>query len=125
MISFEHSSVWAKKVQKKLDKSELAENTIYLRPLISYGDYYWYDINNVQIMNIALCICDAPPHQTLGGRKGFLFLFKDKLSTGSVILVDDTHRIPEQEMIKEWQKILPMDATFKGDYGQHAILTVQ
>lgn len=69
--------------------------------------------------------CDAPPGNTLGGRKGFLILFKEKVRKGTVILVDDTDRPNEQIMIKEWQNILPFDVSFKGKNDPHGILTIK
>jgi hypothetical protein len=125
MISLEHNTNWAKKVQSQIKKYKLTNNELLLRPLINYGDFDWYDINDVAIAEIGLCICDAPPGSTYGGRKGFLYLFKDKVNEGSVILVDDTIREAEQSMIKEWKNIKNFDVDFKGNNYQHAILIVK
>jgi hypothetical protein len=125
MVSFEHLPNWADRVQKELEKYKLTNNEIYIQPLINYGDFNWYEINNTFISEIGLCICDAPPGNTFGGRKGFLYLLNDKVKTGTVILVDDTIRKAEQNMIKEWGNIFPMDITFKGTIDPHAILVIQ
>lgn len=125
MVSFEHIPAWAGKVKKELDKYGLTHNEIYVRPLINYGDFDWYDIDNIDIPEIRLCICDGPPGNTFGGRKGMLFLFKEKVTSGAIILVDDTIRKAEQKMIKQWQKILPIDVVFKGRNDPHAILIIQ
>lgn len=124
MISFEHNVEWANRVQFQINKYKLTGNNILLRPLINYGDFDWYDIKDVNIPEIGLCICDAPPGNTKGGRKGFLYLFKKSVRPGTVILVDDTIREAEQNMIEEWKNILNFDVQFKGLNDQHAILTI-
>lgn len=125
MISFEHKTDWANRVQFQINKYKLTCNNILLRPLINYGDFEWYDIKDVNIPEIGLCICDAPPGNTYGGRKGFLYLFKNKVIKGTVILVDDTIRDAEQNMIEEWKNIQNFDVEFKGLNDQHAILTIK
>lgn len=127
MISFEHCNEWANKVQRELNKYKLINNEILIRSLVNYGDFDWYDTNNLDmhIPDIGLCVCDAPPGNTFGGRKGFLYLFKNKVKTGTVILVDDTIREAEQKMIKEWENILSFDIIQKGTNDPHAILTIQ
>jgi predicted O-methyltransferase YrrM len=125
MISFEHNADWANRVQYQINKYKLTANTILLKPLVNYGDFDWYDIKNVNVSEIGLCICDAPPGKTHGGRKGFLYLFKKSVRPGTVILVDDTIREAEQNMIEEWKNILNFDVEFKGMNDQHAILTIK
>lgn len=125
MISFEHNTDWANRVQSQINKYKFTNNNILLRPLVNYGDFDWYDIKDVNISEIGLCICDAPPGNTNGGRKGFLYLFKKNVRSGTVILVDDTIRKAEQNMIEEWKNIQKFDVEFKGLNDQHAILTVK
>ncbi len=71
------------------------DNLVYSRKLVDYGDFDWYSIDNIQIDVIGCCICDAPPSQTKGGRRGFLNLFKDKLVKDSIILFDQTWATPQ------------------------------
>ena len=125
MVSFEHIDFWAKHIQKELDKNQMNNNTIYTRGLIDYGDFEWYDIEGLDKETVGLCICDAPPAATKGGRRGFLYLFKDFLLPNSIILVDDTIRDDEQKMIQEWEKELPMQVEFSGKFDPHAILTIR
>jgi len=123
MISLEHNEFWANRVKNQLDKYNLRNSKIYLRPLIQYENFDWYDVaNDNDIKDIALCICDAPPGKTRGGRKGFLYLLHNKLATNSVVLVDDTVREEERSMINEWKSILDLEVDFKGIDENHAIL---
>jgi len=125
MISFEHIDFWAKRIQKELDKNQMDNNIIYSRELKDYGSYAWYNIDGIKCETIGLCICDAPPADTKGGRRGFLYLFKDCLLPASIILVDDTIREDEQKMIQEWEKIVPMTIEFSGKLDPHATLIIK
>jgi hypothetical protein len=125
MISFEHNDYWANRVQSLINKYKLNYNDILLRPLVNYGNFYWYDIKNVNIPEIGLCICDGPPGGTYGGRKGFLYLFKSKVISGTAILVDDTNREEEKSMIKEWNNICEFDSIIPKSNGMHTILIIK
>lgn len=125
MISLEHIEFWAQKIQSKLDENQLSNNILYFRELKNYGDFDWYNIDNIDISKIDLCICDAPPSNTLGGRRGFINLLKDKLESNSIILVDDTIREDEQLMIEEWKKIIPMEVNFYGNFDPHAVIKLK
>lgn len=125
MISLEHIAFWAQRVQKELDRNHLDNNQILVRPLKDYGSFAWYDNNGLQPEDIGLCICDAPPGDTKGGRRGFMHLYSDCLHSGAVILVDDTIREDERQMIQDWQKIKEMDVEFKGDFDLHAVLRIR
>jgi len=125
MVSFEHIDFWANRIQKELDQNNLNNNQIFVRQLKDYGNYAWYNTDGLEFDKIGLCICDAPPGDTKGGRRGFLYLFKDQLLPGAVVLVDDTIREDERNMITEWEQIKPMSVEFKGDFDPHAILTIQ
>jgi hypothetical protein len=124
MVSIENSPYWGEKIIREVKRNNLYNNKILLRDLKNYDNFDWYDIEGIDIDKISLCICDAPPGNTYGGRKGFLYLMKDKLSIGSIILVDDLNRKSEQDMIKEWQEILPFSILVKGESDPHAILKI-
>ena len=124
MVSFEHLDFWVKRIQKELRKNKLDNNTIYHRDLKDYGAYTWYNIDGFECEKIGLCICDAPPGNTKGGRRGFMQFFKDYLMPNAIILVDDTSREDERNMIREWEKIIPMSVEFSGVLDPHAILRI-
>ena len=125
MSSFEHFPFWAHRVQKEIDLYNLSLNKLYITPLKSYGSFDWYDISNVEIANIGLCICDAPPGDTRGGRRGFLPLFLNKMLPNAVILIDDTSRQDEQNMIREWKNLCDFSVSFSGVIDPHAILILK
>lgn len=124
MISVEHIPFWAERVKNEIVKYNLSNNEIIVSNLINYGDFEWYERVNIDD-KIDLVICDAPPASTFGGRKGFLYLYKDNIKSGSVILVDDTVRRAEKDMIKEWEGLMPMDISFKSPNDQHAVLVIK
>jgi hypothetical protein len=125
MISFEHIDFWASKIQAILDENQLDNNILYVKTLKKYGTFEWYDMDGIEIPTIGLCICDAPPAQTLGGRRGFFNLLQGKLKANSIILVDDTIREDEQLMIEEWKKMMPMEVSFHGTFDPHAVLKIK
>jgi predicted O-methyltransferase YrrM len=124
MVSLEHLPSWADRVREKLTRYGLTHNRVLVRPLTSYGDFEWYDTRDLDVDPIGLCICDGPPSTTYGGRKGFLYIFKDKVKKGSVILVDDVDREDERAMVAEWEKLLSFDIDYQGSADAHAVLTV-
>lgn len=124
MVSFEHIPFWAERVQTELDRFHL-KNQLIVRPLKDYGDFAWYDNSGLSFDSIGMCICDAPPGDTKGGRRGFMNLYHNQMQPGSIILVDDTVREDERNMIQDWQKIKDMDVEFKGDFDLHAVLSIR
>jgi predicted O-methyltransferase YrrM len=124
MVSFEHIASWAKRVQKEIDRNQLINNEIILRSLKDYGTFSWYNIDGIELEKIGLCICDAPPGDTKGGRRGFFNLYQNHLLPNSIILVDDVIRDDEKKMIHEWGKVKPMSIEFCGDFDPHALLSI-
>ena len=115
----------AQRIIKELDTYNLINNQLYSRELINYGNYDWYNVNGIELDNVGLCICDAPPGSTKGGRRGFFNIFRDNLHSDSIILVDDTIREDEQMMIQEWQREMQMSIEYKGEFDLHAVIKIK
>jgi Methyltransferase domain len=77
-------------------------------PLVSYGEFDWYDVETVQLPKaIGLVVCDGPPGTTRGGRYGLAPILKDRLAPGCIVLVDDTDRAAERDIVDRWCAELP------------------
>lgn len=124
IISFEHIDYWAQKIKGELERNNLTNNILLSRELVNYGNYDWYNVNEINIGMVGLCICDAPPGNTLGGRRGFFNIFRNQLQSDSIILLDDANREDEQIMIKEWQRVMQMNVLFIGESHLHAIIKI-
>jgi len=105
LYSLEHHPEWREKVQSELDRFGL--NSVAHLPqtgLISYGEFTWYDVTQVNIpTGVTLVICDAPPHSTHGGRSGLLPVMRKSLAPGCRVLMDDGVRQGEREIVRKWQ----------------------
>jgi hypothetical protein len=75
-----------------------------LAPLESRGAFDWYsDVPALKpVAEIQAVICDGPPQGTRGGRYGLLPCMQSRLSRGAKIIVDDSHRDAERQMIARW-----------------------
>ena len=71
--------------------------------------YNWYDLSSLDAnANIDLLVVDGPPGD--GGphaRYPALPLLSGQLAPGATILVDDTIRVEEREVIEQWQSEFP------------------
>lgn len=105
LYSLEHHAGWRDKVQTALNRFGL--NSVAHLPattLVSYGDFSWYDVAQLNIPNgLTLVICDAPPHSTQGGRSGLLPVMRNKFAPGCRVLMDDGIRQAERDIVRKWQ----------------------
>lgn len=75
---------------------------------MSYGGFDWYDVESVQLPDtIGLVVCDGPPGTSRGGRYGLVPILKDRLAPGCIILIDDTDRAGERDIVDRWCTELP------------------
>ena len=112
----EHKLAWANKVQGYLNQYELG-SVIVAKPLKDYGDFCWYDVVSGSLPdNFCLVVCDGPPRRTKGGRYGLIPVMRDRLKSGSVILLDDAGRKEELEIAKRWATELDATSNIQGTY---------
>ena len=107
LIALEHHPAWAKKVQRQLEKAGVQSAKVQLCPIRKYEEFDWYDSEYIDLPSdnlIDFVICDGPPAQTRGGRVGLPYVMSGRLKTGCLVLADDTHRLPEQEILKDWKE---------------------
>lgn len=107
MISLEHDSAYAARVQRLLNRYGLCCVKLCVTPLRRYEGYDWYAIPiDVPHSSFDLVICDGPPGDTLGGRYGLIPQMKQHLNSPSVILLDDAARKSERDTLLRWQSEL-------------------
>jgi hypothetical protein len=102
--SLENSAEWLKKVQSVLDRNGLSNVHPLFSPLRNYGDFDWYDPPVEKLPEeFALVVCDGPPGTTKGGRYGLLPVMGSRLSADSLVLLDDTDRPEERQIMERWK----------------------
>ncbi|HEY3028430.1 MAG TPA: glycosyltransferase family A protein [Pyrinomonadaceae bacterium] len=101
--SLEHISEWRTRVNQTLQRFQLPKTLVYLCPLREYDGFDWYDPPLATLpKEFDLVICDGPPGETRGGRYGLLPVLGERLPPGAVILLDDTERAGEAEVLHRW-----------------------
>lgn len=124
--SLEHSEKYANLTREKIKNTG---SEILHAPLKNYKingkNWKWYDISVLdQVEYIDMLIIDGPPEtvQSLA-RYPAVPLLKDKLTPNTIVILDDTNRKDEQEIIKLWQQEFNFKAksfyTEKGTYILH------
>jgi hypothetical protein len=101
--SFEHDPMWAERVLHCLPLHLRANLSLHLTPIRSYGEFDWYSLDDIRLPpSIGFVLCDGPPGGTHGGRYGLAPLLQSHLAPGCLVLLDDTQRPGEHEIIRRW-----------------------
>lgn len=127
VYSLEHIEEWRARVLESIERFEIPNVEILLTPLRDFEGFAWYDAPLANLPNrIGLAICDGPPGETLGGRYGLWPMFGNRLPPGAVILLDDTERSGEAEVLRRWQKEAEFNvALHESKEGSFAVITRQ
>jgi hypothetical protein len=113
LVSIDHEIDFAQKTQKIIDVNNLNEIvTVQFCPLSEYRYHEilwkWYDLSGVIFeQDIDLLVVDGPP-RNLQEKSRFpaLTILIDKLSPEATIVLDDTNRKNEQDVLKDWELYL-------------------
>jgi hypothetical protein len=101
--SLEHDPAWASAVVQRLPRRLKSHAMVGLTPITSYGDFDWYAPAPEQLPEmIGFVVCDGPPGGTRGGRYGFAPILGKRLAPGCIVLLDDTQRAAEREIVERW-----------------------
>lgn len=114
LFSLDHDTSYAKKTQAILDRHELGQfSTIEHAPLVQQSingkTYIWYDNSSIECPEeVDLLIVDGPPLKTQKkARYPALTYFHSKLAKSATIIVHDTFRKEESEIINDWLREFP------------------
>ena len=105
ITSLEHDPAWFELVRRELRRFGLEANVV-LAPLRSYGDFEWYDVDASSLSDFSLVACDGPPNFAKGGRYGLVPVLGPRLTSGSMILLDDAARPSERQTLRRWESEL-------------------
>jgi glycosyltransferase involved in cell wall biosynthesis len=125
VYSLEHIEEWRARVLDSIERFEIPNVEILLTPLRDFEGFAWYDAPLADLPNrFGLAICDGPPGETLGGRYGLWPMFGNRLPPGAVILLDDTERSGEAEVLRRWQKEAELNVSMReSKEGSFAVIT--
>jgi hypothetical protein len=102
--SLEHDPEWYESTAAMIRRYKI-ENVHLLRSsLRSYGDYSWYDAPLDQMpKHFGMVVCDGPPKKsTTGDRYGLIPVMRNRLGTGSFILLDDVELENPDPVLSRW-----------------------
>ena len=103
IVSLEHDARWHARVASVLRTLRIPQVRLVLAPLQDRGTFTWYgEPPGGWPSALRLVICDGPPSSTPGGRYGLFPVVRQSLQPGAVILLDDTARPEEQEVLHRW-----------------------
>jgi hypothetical protein len=101
--TIEHDPFWFRFVSDQLKRYGLQAN-VQIAPLRSYGSFDWYDVDPETFPVFSLVICDGPPGHTNGGRYGLLPVMQERLADNCTVLLDDTGREGERQLVTSWRE---------------------
>jgi hypothetical protein len=123
--SLEHIPFWAEKLKTVLRGHKIKSVELCVAALRDYGAYSWYDPPKHRMpSNFSLVVCDGPPGNTPGGRYGLLPIMGSHFKPGCVILLDDTKRVSESDIISRWAGELGATYDISGSDKPFATLVV-
>lgn len=126
VVVLENSETWHRFMLQVIQALGYEHVRIVYAPLVEYEDFSWYQVSAVSpIAPISLVICDGPPAKTQGGRFGLLPVMKNHFAEKCTVLLDDSHRQTEQNIIGNWCSIADVSAERVGMLGRHAELTIR
>jgi hypothetical protein len=115
VFSFEHDPAWAAKLKNAIPDRLRSSVDLCVTPIRSYGDFDWYSLEGVTPpTDIGFVLCDGPPGKTRGGRYGLGPVLRPYLARGCIVLLDDTQRSSEHEVVLRWCEELNAEVIHEG-----------
>jgi hypothetical protein len=105
--ALEGNAEWHGRASQTAAQVGMSNIRIHLAPIRDFGDFDWYDAPVATLPHdFALVVCDGPPASTRGGRSGMLPIMRGNLAAACTVLIDDTNRPAEQEVVQRWTREL-------------------
>lgn len=132
LVSVDHDDQFAEQTRAQLHRHGLAEVAeVRLAPLqpvaLADGTYRWYDrAVFTDLSDVDMLVVDGPPGNT-GPRARYpaLPVLVERFSPDAVVLLDDTSRADEQEIVASWLATVPGLACEPATIGNCAVLRYQ
>ncbi len=122
--SLEHNGEWAERIMRELPEGLRPSVEMNLAPIKSYEEFDWYSLDTlIPPQGIGYVVCDGPPGNTRGGRYGLSPILGSFLKPGCIILIDDTQRPQEDQIVHRWCGELSASVLHKGD--TYSVLSVR
>jgi hypothetical protein len=104
VTSLEQDASWQRMVQRELDRLGIPNVDLYHAPLRNFGEYDWYDIDNVPMpLQFGSVLCDGPAF-CRGWRSGLLPVLSDRRVEVAEVLCDDADDPNAPAMFEFWRK---------------------
>lgn len=123
--SLEHTLEWRARINASLKKLQIPQVQVSSAPLREYDGFTWYDPPLAALpKEFGLVICDGPPGSTPGNRYGLMPVLGGRLPPGSIILLDDSERAGEAEVLRRWAAETPITVSRRETpTGSFAVIT--
>jgi hypothetical protein len=128
VCSLEHDPEWYESTAAMMRRYKIENIQLLLSPLRSYGDFSWYDPPLDRMpKHFGMVVCDGPPKKsTTGDRYGLLPVMRDRLGTGSVILLDDVELENPDPVLSRWLEELSASyRVFPSRASAYAVVTLR
>lgn len=125
VIVLENSKVWHSFMSRVIKALEYDHVQVMFAPLVEYDDFVWYKVPPDIPGPVHLVVCDGPPGKTRGGRYGLLPVMQRNLAENCTVLLDDTHRQAERDIIDNWSRLTELTASRVGLVGSHSEVTIK
>lgn len=103
-VALEDSPRWAAATRRELARLRLSAD-VRTAPLQDFGTFDWYDVSALGDNTFDLVVCDGPRAAVArGGRVGVLAIATPNLSPTVDVLLDDSTRSSEQEVLAAWRR---------------------
>ena len=102
--TLEHDFYWHQLMTEALSRHHISGIELCRAPLRNYEKFSWYSAPLERMPgHFALVICDGPPERTTrGSRYGLLPIMRERLGSGSIILLDDLNVDSEDNVLGKW-----------------------
>ena len=88
--ALENNPDWHARVTGTIRELGLTNVTVHLAPLRGFGDFDWYNAPLAELPNdFGLVVCNGPPADGRGGRRGTMPMIREKLEPGCLIILDE------------------------------------